>query len=974
MSEPDEQLVFILSQDTKWGNYTIHPARAVDQGEFFLYLGRLAETDNWQMSPVEKQIFELCKGYEVSELYTVFGKDKYRTEQLFIDKADEKTLKSVRAYIDKIVERIIRLIMEADLLLFLRESRWDNPHKKNRIHLGQERVKPLLGFFRSDENIRYRLRLSLGDEIIIPSESELKVITEQPALILIDNVLYYLIDNFSGTRLKPFLQKEEVIIPRQNEAAYFRTFILKNICNEDIEVEGFDVVEPEISKKVILSLEQNLMGEPILELSFKYNERVVSSATRKPFIVELKEEDGQYRFYKLARDFAWEKTFVDGLEDLGLHWSAAGYWGWQEKMLWAEAVEWVNVHLEYLKAHHFEFTQERLDRRFYIGGYKLSYVREESSADWFQLKAEIMLDNGYKFYLLDLWENILSGKREYKLKNGLVFMIPEEWFARYSGLLLFGHRNREGKIILQRNQSSLLDNEDRKCPAEINEVMPEVMPPSTLRATLRDYQLKGFHWLYALYKQHLGSCLADDMGLGKTIQTISLLLKYKEESRRKDTLWIETSKQPDLFDESNTETNEESGLPPFYTCLIIAPASVEHNWRNELLKFAPSLTVGSYIGMHRSRMQPALMRWDVVTTTYQTMRNDIDFFSRQHFGIVVFDEAQMFKNRDSQLYQAVQSLHAEHFVALSGTPIENSLSDLWSLMNVINHGLLGNHSSFQKYFIRPIDNGFNELHLTILNRLVKPYILRRTKDEVLQDLPERTDELIFCELSSEQKKVYEQELSKARNQILEQTLEQAGNNRTFNALQAIGRLRQIANHPRMVNVDYKGSSGKIQEVFRMLETLAGSGHKVLLFSDYVKYLDLVAEEMDERGWKYAMLIGTTKDRERQISTFNTDKECQFFLISLKAGGVGINLTEADYVFILDPWWNTAAEEQAISRAHRIGQKQAVFVYRFVTTGTLEERILDIQRKKSRLSDAIINVNNDSIPLTGKDLEHLIIDA
>ena len=259
MSEPDEQLVFILSQDTKWGNYTIHPARAVDQGEFFLYLGRLTETDNWQMSPVEKQIFELCKGYEVSELYTVFGKDKYRTEQLFIDKTDEKTLKSVRAYIDKIVERIIRLIMEADLLLFLRESRWDNPHKKNRIHLGQERVKPLLGFFRSDENIRYRLRLSLGDEIIIPSESELKVITEQPALILIDNVLYYLIDNFSGTRLKPFLQKEEVIIPRQNEAAYFRTFILKNICNEDIEVEGFDVVEPEISKKVMLSLEQKLM-------------------------------------------------------------------------------------------------------------------------------------------------------------------------------------------------------------------------------------------------------------------------------------------------------------------------------------------------------------------------------------------------------------------------------------------------------------------------------------------------------------------------------------------------------------------------------------------------------------------------------------------------------------------------------------------------------------------------------------------
>ncbi len=971
MGEQEELLVFVFSPEPKWGNYVVYPARVVDKGDFYLYLGRYAEEKRQLLTPVEAEIIKLCRTYEVAGLYAKFGKDKFRTEQVFANKLDEKTLKTVRAFVDKTVEKIVRMIVEAGLSLFLRENRWDNPFKENRIRLMHEQLKPLVGFYRNEENIRYTLRLSVGDEVIIPARSDLKILTEQPALIWLDNRLYYLADNFSGTRLRPFLRKEEVVIPRQNEAAYFRTFILKNICNEDIEVEGFDVIEPAVNKQAFLSLEQNLLGEPIVELKFRYNDRTVLPDSRKPFIVELKEEDGQYRFYKLARDFEWEKGSIGYLEQLGLKYSSAGHFVWSRGTGWGDAVDWIVGRSEDLRGHGIEVTQEKLKRNYYIGNYKLSYVKEASSADWFQLKAEIVLENGYKFYLQDLWENILSGKREYLLKDGTIFVIPEEWFARYSGLLLFGRKGKEGRIAMCRGQEMLLENVEKETlpPAATDEA--EITVPAALRATLRDYQSKGFRWLYSLYRQHRGGCLADDMGLGKTVQAIALLLKYKEETCRKDDCPNIGGEQLSLFEKP--EENEESSCPAFHTCLILAPASVEHNWRNELQKFAPSLTVGSYIGLRRSRMQQALMRWDVVTTTYQTMRNDIDFFSKQHFGVVVFDEAQMFKNRDSLLFKAVGALQADHFVALSGTPIENSLSDLWSLMNIINPGLLGGYTVFQKYFIRPIDTGLNKLHIDLLNRLVKPYILRRTKEEVLQDLPERTDELIFCEPSAGQKKAYEEELSKARNEILEHTLEQRGSNHTFNALQAIVRLRQIANHPRLIDDTYEGDSGKVQEVFRMLETLEGSGHKVLLFSDYVKYLDLLAEEMEKRGWSYARLVGGTRDREKQIARFNTEKDCRFFLISLKAGGVGINLTEADYVFILDPWWNTAAEEQAIGRAHRIGQKQAVFVYRFVSSGTLEEKILEIQRKKAHLSKAIITVDSEHLPLTTDELQHLITD-
>lgn len=978
MNDAKEQVIFVLTPESKWSNFCIYPARVTDKGEYYLYLGRYSEPDD-SLPKEWKQIVDICRSCEAAEIYMKFGK-KFRSEQQFLSKMDEKLQKTIRAYVDKQVYAALENILLQDLPIYLRENRWDNPYKKNKLELATEVFRPLLSFKRNDVNVRYELRLLLADKVLKPLESGMRVVTEQIGLILYDNKIYQLADGFSGTRIKPFLQKNEIIISRDNEAAYFRTFILKNIGNVEIEVEGFDIVEPQVHKQMILLLENDLLGNPVMDIRFKYNGRMLLPSNKKPYLVDLREEEGTFRFFKLSRDFVWEKEMQDYLLMLGMHRTEQGYWAVEGCRTWADVLDWLKDQQEGLDYLQIAVSQEKLVHPYYSGGYRITHVKEEAAADWFQVKAEITLDNGLMFQLKDLWKNILERKREYLLSDGTIFIIPEEWFARYSGLLLFARQGKSGAIMLKTSQTALLDKllETQKPLSEFKIEWADIQQPVKLKGTLRDYQQKGYRWLYACCMQGAGACLADDMGLGKTMQTISLLLKYKEIAQREPDFWS-GSGQMDLFqgmdisapmEEKNAEVSEK---PVFRTCLIVAPASVEHNWRHELQKFAPSLTVSSYVGVNRSKKREGMMRWDVVTTTYQTMRNDIDFFMSRRFGFVILDEAQMFKNKDSLLYQAVKSLNADYRVALTGTPIENSLGDLWALMDVINPGLLGSYTSFQKHFIRPVENAFSEEHLKLLNKLVHPFILRRTKSEVLQDLPERTDEIVYCEQLPEQKRIYDEELSKARNLILEQTFDQNASSRAFNALQAIGRLRQLANEPRLLDVSLKETSGKFQEVFRMLDSIKDSGHKVLLFSDYVKYLDLVAAEMDVRGWKYAKLVGVTRDREQQIGKFSQDADCQFFLISLKAGGVGINLTEADYVFILDPWWNTAAEEQAIGRAHRIGQKQAVFVYRFVTTGTLEERILEIQRKKSRLSEAVIAVGDEHVPLNAAELENLIVD-
>lgn len=354
-------------------------------------------------------------------------------------------------------------------------------------------------------------------------------------------------------------------------------------------------------------------------------------------------------------------------------------------------------------------------------------------------------------------------------------------------------------------------------------------------------------------------------------------------------------------------------------------------------------------------------------TTYGTIRNDFDELSKFDFGYIVLDESQVIKNPASKTARVIFRLKADHRVTLSGTPIENSLSDLWSQMHFLNPGLLGEHAFFKRFFATPIQKHDDRQKQEKLQQLIRPFILRRTKREVEKELPELSQEYIYCEMTPEQEQVYQQEKAKIRNFILDNIEKQGIAKSAIIVLKALTRLRQMASHPVLTDKDYQAGSGKFDEVVRNIETLIAEGHKVLVFSSFVKHLRIFTDYFDRQKIGYSLLTGSTRNRAAAIRSFEEEEQRNIFFISLKAGGTGLNLTGAEYVFLLDPWWNPQAELQAISRAHRIGQTRHVMAYRFITIGTVEEKIMLLQQKKSKLADIFINTNN---PLKAMNVENI----
>ncbi|MBQ9357772.1 MAG: DEAD/DEAH box helicase [Prevotella sp.] len=584
---------------------------------------------------------------------------------------------------------------------------------------------------------------------------------------------------------------------------------------------------------------------------------------------------------------------------------------------------------------------------YYIGPMSVEQS-DEWQGDWLQTRVTVVLDGGRLRIPFSFLRNaILQGEQEYMLPTGERLLIPEEWMQRYGDLLLVGqscsdHFKRHRSQVDGLNSLTTDPSGPTPGPSLVGRGADSSAGMAFGSFTLRPYQQAGLVWLWNNFISGTGCCLSDEMGLGKTIQTIALLLNYKKTAKQ-------AQHKPQagcLFSEEEMcgegRIGSSQGTKDFLTSLVIAPASVVHNWMAELKRFAPSLTAMSYTGdpALRRKKRQAMMRWDVVVTTYGTLLSDITYLQQQQFGVVVMDESQTFKNHHSQIFHAVSELKALWRLALSGTPVENHLMELWSLMSILCPQLLGDEKHFQNSFVQPIARHFEQQRAELLQRIIKPYFLKRTKEQVLSDLPPRQDEVIVCPMTEEQQSLYATELSKARNEWLDGNTPE--NHRRMSMFAALQRLRHIAN-----------GEGKMQEVFERLETLKETGHKVLIFSEYVTMLSSVGSEMKRRGWSYDLLTGQTTRREDVISHFQQTASCQFFLISLKAGGVGLNLTAADYVFVLDPWWNLAAEEQAIARAHRIGQHRPVFVYRFVSENTLEQQILTLQERKQDIIDSVM---------------------
>ncbi len=934
----------IIKKGGIWDLYAIELRRITTEGDVSWKGGVVSDSDDADL----KRLLYCCQWTTPQFLYTKGG-SSYPSLRAFIDKAG----KPIRDYLSQQVgQRIleaIRLAAKADIPIWMDVRPGDALEQANRLTPSLTPLPLHPHFNKTDSGILYRL--TVADDKV-PSASHAVILSNRPAIVIVDKTIYTMDEGLNGMLLKPFLDKETVSIPLAMQDKYFRTFILRMTIHNDVEAEGFDITDLHPEGQATIILEQTISGSYGLFLQYSYDGTTFTANEKREKRVRMHDDGTTVSFHRIYRNRDWESQITVYLIGT-LHMP-------QEGTL-RQLVAWLGDNEAQLSGHGITVKQH-VSKQLYIG---TTEVKEDVKTEgpWLHVRTTVLFSDGTTLPLSAFRKHINEGRNEYNLPNGQTFIIPKSWFTRYGGLMLFGRVEKDGSMMLSKSQKDIINTDNKSTDINSTDNQPtdnrsgEIPLPQSLQATLRPYQLSGYEWLMAHYQEKAGCILGDDMGLGKTVQTIALIAKYIEEAKPATKKSVKHAVQLSLFDPAPAVSTSKNPV------LVVAPASVVHNWRNEFRRFAPSLTVLRYTGPQQERQQKTayIQSHDVVITTYQTLRNDIDVLKDYHFAIAVYDEAQAFKNRESLLYSAIAGIRADFPLALSGTPMENNLAELWAVMSILNPQLLGDYSDFDHNFIHPITDNLESRNTAILQRLLAPYFLRRIKENVLKDLPERQDEVIVCPATSEQQQMHE-EMATAMKQHIQAQKDHIDN---IYVLAAITRLRQIACTPlltvnnREILLDKRSAdalcqtSGKLTELFRRLEELRGTGHKALLFSDYTGFLDIIAAIMEKRGWKHAMLTGQTRDREATIATFQNNADCQFFLVSLKAGGVGLNLTSADYVFLLDPWWNTAAEEQAVSRAHRIGQHRSVFVYRMITEGTLEEKIMNVKNRKQSLIDAVL---------------------
>jgi superfamily II DNA or RNA helicase len=589
-------------------------------------------------------------------------------------------------------------------------------------------------------------------------------------------------------------------------------------------------------------------------------------------------------------------------------------------------------------------------------------IEVTSNVDWFELNASVDYD-GVAVKLPALLAALRRGDKYIRLDDGSQGMLPEAWLARFDKLMHLADENKDS-IRFAPSQALLLDallaeQENVRTDLSFRKFRDKlrsfggVRPANAPRGfdgELRDYQKSGLGWFAFLQDMGFGGCLADDMGLGKTVQVLGLL-----QQRRARRVGKGDRRRPSL-------------------CVV--PKSLVFNWIDEAQRFAPRLNVVNYTGLDRKARQEELDNTDLIVTTYGTLRRDVVDLKDKRFDYVILDEAQAIKNHNSQAAKACRLLSADHRLALTGTPIENHLGELWSLFEFINPGMLGSCTAFASLCRGTRAGGNGNGHseaLTDLSKAIAPFVLRRTKEQVLKELPEKSEQTIHCELSKRERKEYDELRDFYRAQLSKQIDDVGLEKSKIHVLEALLRLRQAACHPGLLDQKMRGqSSAKLDALLEQLHEAVEGGHKALVFSQFVSLLSIVRERLDKEGIVYEYLDGQTTKRKSHVERFQNDPNCPLFLISLKAGGHGLNLTAADYVFILDPWWNPAVEMQAIDRTHRIGQTRRVFAYRLIAKDTVEEKVVELQKQKRELADAIITANESLIrKLTAEDLQEIL---
>ena len=915
------------------------------------------------LDAAEQEVVGIINEYNDRNLFKLFSKNK-SVKDFLLNVSQELIETHIRPYIERRLNKCFLICLDEGIPVFFQKTKSSNLHKDDLLQLSPDKVSPLFRFNRKEDFSEYNLGLEAGGKKVDLKKCSAQIICQYPCLIKAGQTILFVSD-IDGAKLKPFLTKDFIQIPKKTEYKYFSTFVLNAVNLFKVETSGFEVLEIEPEKKAILTLEYGIRNFPALNICYKYQNIHLYASDLQQSFTAFEEKNDEFIFRKFYRNFEWETECRNMLESLGFFSDdniaftlAESETGKQDIYSLVEAV---NQNYEDIVNAGFELTS-RLDGNYNLNPVQLS-ISCQTINDWFDLKAIVTIGT-WSLPFSRFKKNILQNIREFILPDGTIAILPETWFSKYNNIFEFGKSENESIMVHKQHFSLLEDSfskEDDSVAVKLASLLipdkiSKITVPEGFKCQMRKYQSEGLNWLVFLQSAKLGGCLADDMGLGKTIQTLALLQHSKENLI--PTVKEEYEEQLQLFG------NNENRL----TSIIIVPTSLIYNWENEIKKLTPDLKVYSHKGANRNKNHQRFQKYDIILSSYHTVRQDIDFISQFHFHYVILDESQIIKNPGSALYRAMKMLKSDFKLVLTGTPVENSLTDLWSQLNFVNPGLLGNISFFRKEFAKPIETHGDDKKELSLRKIIKPFILRRTKEMVASYLPPMTEHTVFCDMTEEQFTVYDKEKSAVRNHIL-QSIETEGTEKSaIIALQGLTKLRQLSNHPLLVYEDYKAGSGKFETILQNMESVTSEGHKILVFSSFVKHLNLYAEALNIKNIKYSLLTGATLDRERVVNSFQNNAEMKIFLISLKAGGFGLNLTAADYVFLLDPWWNPASEMQAMSRAHRIGQDKNVFIYKYITTDSIEEKIVRLQERKSKLADSFITGNN---PLKDIDLQNIL---
>ncbi|UII22744.1 DEAD/DEAH box helicase [Fulvivirga ligni] len=911
------------------------------------------------------ELIELMDSMQQGAVIKYFNKKNVKPEEFFPKIYDSsKGNEMLQSEIENYMERRRAKVLERLQGKWVFEMGNDGEPAWKQIEVLDKKATVLFHFRRNDDNTHYFPTIKYDGEKVDFQYNGAYIICKSPAWMVLDGKLYSFEKDVDGKKLAPFLNKKFIVIPRNVEETYYNKFVAPLIASFDVYAKGFDINSEKYDPIPLLSISElagnasNLSlfdskkpevadsGKMVFELAFKYGPFTFKANNIGPVSVTVEKDGDNYTFHRVKRKLDDEKEVIQFLQESGLQLR-----NFKATLSKTVAFAWLDEHRDDLDSRNFRITQKgKSEKKYFIGEYRIK-VEVKENIDWFDIHAVIQFGE-YEISFKELRKFILKKKMEITLPNGEIAVIPESWLTEYSELFAFAEEDENGIPKLKKHHLALVQDLESGNLAKVTmsrkleslkgfEKIDDTHVPGHFKGELRPYQKAGYNWLMFLNQYKFGGCLADDMGLGKTVQTLTML-----------------------------QAQKEAGVEG--ASMLIMPTSLIYNWEVEAKKFTPKLKVFIYTGTNRDKDPRKFAKYDVIITSYGIVRLDIDILTEYYFNYIILDESQAIKNPASNIAKAVRRLNSRNRLILTGTPLENSTMDLWSQMHFINPGLLGSQNFFKNEFLNPIEKKQDENKMKKLNAIIKPFILRRHKSQVATELPEKVENIQYSPLTDDQEKEYEKVKSFYRNKILENIESQGLNKSQLLLLQGLTKLRQIANHPKMVDQEYEGDSGKMEDVILKLDNAIRDDHKILIFSQFVKHLSILADHLKERKIDFAYLDGSTKDRQGQVERFQNTPELKVFLISLKAGGLGLNLTKADYVFILDPWWNPAIEAQAVDRAHRIGQENKVFTYKFITKNTVEEKILALQSHKKKLASDLITTEESFVKsLSQSDIESLL---